>query len=221
MIYPKIIILAIGGSHGDFLINCCRIMQGEEIKKRITITGQAEFRNEFKHKTQFRFKKGKKQNLELDKINDVELSHIWYDDFQKYPSEFFYIGFAKEILPVILKMYLTKVCNNNLQQAVNKLNYFIPEELGRKINAQNISKILPVLWWNAQIKYQQQKDIKRIELTDLYDYDKLLKILQQLGVYNKSLEKELKEYHTEWLQKNSVYIDEIEALEKTHRQKTK
>jgi hypothetical protein len=214
MIYPEKVILAVGGSHGDFLINSCRIMQGEEIKNNITKVGQSKFLSEFKIKTQFRFQKGKKQDLQLNEVNDIELSHIWYDEFQNYPSKFFYIAFSKEILPVIIKMYLTKVCSNNLQKAVDYFKYYTTDGLSKKINTHTISKILPIIWWNTQKKYQQQKNIEGIQITDLYDYDKFLKLLKRLDVYKKNNEKQLKEYHTKWQQKNFIYINEIKALSK-------
>lgn len=214
MIYPKIIILALGGSHGDFLINSCKIMQGEKIKKTITNVGQSKFSNQFKIKTQFSFKKGKKQELQLNEANNIELSHIWYDEFQTYPSKFFYIGFSKEILPVIIKMYLTKVCSDSLQKAVDHFKYYTTDGLSKRIDTNNISKILPIVWWNTQKKYQQQKNIEKIEMTDLYDYNKFLKVLKRLNVYKKNNEKQLTLYHTEWQQKNSIYINEIKALGK-------
>ncbi len=215
------IILAIGGSHGDFLMNSCKIMQGEKIKKNITKVGQSKFSSKFKIKTRLAFKKGKKHDLQHIEANDIELSHVWYDEFQTYPSKFFYIGFSKKILPVIMKMYLTKICNNNLQKAVDNFKYYTTDRLSKKINTHNISKILPIVWSNAQKKYQHQKNIEKIEMTDLYDYYKFLKVLKKLDVYKKSNEKQLKEYHTEWQQKNYMYINEIKALEKTYRQKTK
>jgi len=214
MIYPKIIILAVGGSHGDFLINSCRIMQGEKIENNINKVGQSIFSSQFKNITRIAFIKGKKQDLQFDEANDIELSHVWYDDFQNYPSKFFYIGFSKEILPIIIKMFLAKVCMNNLQKAVDYFNYYTIDGLSKKINTHNISKILPIVWWNAQKKYQKQKNIEKIEMTDLYDYNKFLEVLKKLDVSKKIKEKNLKKYHAEWQQKNSIYINKIKELKK-------
>ena len=51
MLYPKIIILAVGGSHGDFLLKSCEIMtKGKNINFAVSNEGRVNWLSYFKKK---------------------------------------------------------------------------------------------------------------------------------------------------------------------------
>ena len=88
MKYPKRIILGLGGTHPDFLCACFRLMEtGAEIK--IDPNGRVPIKSRFKRETRnARFKGIKNLNLSYN-YEDTEISHIWYDEYKKFPSKFF------------------------------------------------------------------------------------------------------------------------------------
>ena len=205
-------ILALGGTHGDFLLNCCRLMADGLSPRAIEQNGRAESPSTFKH--QRFYIKGKKIDLRYDPSNvpTVEMGHTWYEDYLHWDSRFFYIQYEDYMIPIIRKMWLEKCWNSNLKLAINDLSKALPDELSKKINKKNFNEVFFVMYKSALSKCKKQPNITRIKMTELYHYDSLTKVLDRMGIFKKKYEKTLKEYYMEWRSKNIMYIEEIIRL---------
>jgi hypothetical protein len=212
MSYPKIIILAIGGSHGDFLLKSCEIMTHGKIKDSdVDLNGRADYMSTFKTQTTLQtFKKGKKQKLEINyKTNDIELSHIYYEEFQNFTSKFYYIDFDKKYLDIVLDMCIEKVCNNNIDKAIEYFKEYIIDGIAKKINKTNYREILKLVWWNGIKKYKKLKDIESIDMLSFYNFDEMCKILKKLNVYNKENLTVYEKFYQKWYNNNKKFINKF------------
>ena len=208
MKYPKIIILAQGGTHGDFLYSCGLLM----LENRPTIineTGRALGRSNFLQDNMYNFEGGvyRKKNYVFD--TDIEVCHVWHEEFLKFNSKFYYISFKDEHIPVIKKMFLAKVCKNNIDTAIESRKKFLPPAVANKINKKNFDR-----YWTSSLKtgvksYRKQPDVNKIDMIDLYNFEKLCSIMTHMGIFNENKTNKLKSMHQSWVEKNSEYITEI------------
>lgn len=213
MFYPKIIILAIGGSHGDFLLRSCEIMNhGKSKDADVDSKGRADYMSDFKMQTTLQtFQKGKKQELKINyKTNNIELSHIYYEEFQNFPSKFYYVNFDKKHLDIVLDMCIEKVCNNDVTKAINYLQHYLIDALAKKINKENYRKIAKVLFWNAIQKYKKLKDIESINMLSFYKFNDMIKILKKLNVYNRTHLSVYQDFYQKWYSNNKKFIDQLQ-----------
>lgn len=212
MTYPETIILAIGGTHGDFLLQSCEIMtSGEIIKLNVEHSGRVNWESRFKKNMNASFHKGKKIFIDTESnyFNKIELSHVYYDEFNNWSSKFFYIDFSKEVIDTILDMYIQKVCNNNIDKTLFYLKEYIADNLCKKINKQNYREVMRTLWWNAIQKYKKIKNIQKIDIVSFYTFEKMCKILIELKVYNELHCEIYEKFYQEWHKKNEKFIQNI------------
>jgi hypothetical protein len=212
MLYPEIIILAVGGSHGDFLLQSCKIMTNEKnINTDIDHNGRTEWTSHFKNSMNMSYYKGKKNFIktEPNNLNRIELSHVYYDEFNEWPTKFFYIDFSKEHLNIILDMFIKKVCNDDIDKFLFYIKNHISEELFRKINKENYKEIMRILWWNAVQKYKKLKNIERIDILSFYEFENICKILKKLKVYNEKYLKIYEKFYQKWYKNNENFIQNI------------
>jgi len=212
MIYPETIILAIGGTHGDFLLKSCELMtSGKVAKLNVEHNGRVYWESRFKKNMNTSFSKGKKDFIEtgFKYFNKIELSHVYYDEFNNWPSKFFYIDFSKEVIDTILDMYIQKVCDNDVDKVLFYLKEYIADDLYKKINKEDYREVMRILWWNAIQKYKKIKDIQKIDIISFYTFEKMCKILIELKVYNEFHLKIYEKFYQEWYKKNEKFIQNI------------
>jgi len=215
MLFPKIIILAQGGTHGDFLYNFCQITSSAENfnkENKITSNGRVLESSIFKRKNLKLYKKGQKKELLLDELigtQQIEICHIWYEEFINWPSKFYYINFDDNLIEIIKKMYLEKACNNNKNIAIKNYKKYLPDSIAKKITHDNFDKIITMSYKSIKKKYQRQPNIKAINMVDLYSLDKLIDILKDMEIYNPQKLAPLEIFHTEWIEKNHKWINII------------
>jgi len=212
MQYPEIIILANGGSHGDFLLQSCEIMtKGKNINTRIDYNGRSKWISNFKNKMTMSYYNGKKNFIEteFDNLNKIELSHVYYDEFDKWPTNFFYIDYSKEHLNVVLDMFIKKVCDDNIDKILLHIKNFISNDLFRKINKENYKKIMRILWWNSVQKYKKIKNIKRIDMLSFYKFESICEILKELKSYNKENLEIYENFYQKWHKNNKKFIQSM------------
>lgn len=208
MATPKIIIFAQGGTHGDFLYSCCQLMTNET-ENTINEFGRVLENSKFKRNNLETYKKGKKIPFEFDTMSNIEICHIWQEEFKNLSGKFYYIHYNDEQIGVIKKMYLEKACDNNIEYAMENLKRYLPDVVVNKISKDNFNKILTLSYKNLIKKYKQQPGIVPIEITDLYDFDKLVGILKHMDIFDASNTEKLKKFHESWTSKNSHYITEM------------
>ena len=205
MLFPEVVILAQGGTHGDFLYSCCQIMQGKSPNKvdkqgRVIAKPELLVQNwEKQFGTNY-----KKQYADLDK---VEIAHIWKDEFINWPSKFFYIRFTDKQLPVIKKMFIAKVCNGSIDTAIKKFNRSANDYINKKVNKNNMLKVLDIHYKKSLQQYKKQPGIQEIKIMDLYNRDSLNDVLFEIGIFNKKYVADLEKFHTNWLDKNKHFIN--------------
>jgi hypothetical protein len=212
MLYPEIVILAVGGSHGDFLLKSCEIItKGKNVNIAVNNDGRVDWVSYFKKKMNMSFHKGNKKfvKLQTDKCNKIELSHIYYDEFNKWSTKFFYIDFSKKHLDVVLDMYIKKVCNNDINKILFHIKQYISDDLCKKINKENYKEVLRISWWNAIQKYKKLKNIKKINILSFYDFENTCKILKELKVYNEQHLKIYEEFYQKWHKNNKKFIQNM------------
>jgi len=215
MLFPKIIILAQGGTHGDFLHNFCKIMiydQNSNKENKITSNGRVLESSIFKRKNLKLYEKGQKKELLLNALTDaqqIEICHIWYEEFINWPSKFYYINFDDTLIEIIKKMYLEKICNNDKNIATEYYKKYLPDSIAKKITHDNFDEIFTMSYKSIKKKYQKQPNIKAINMVDLYSLDKLIDILKDMEIYNPQKLEQLETFHAEWIGKNHKWINII------------
>ena len=122
MQYPKIIILFNGGSHGDFLkASCEQMLFGKVIK--INSVGQALVTSKFKNDAMNMWREGKKTSFKKSNYDHIEVSHVWYSEFEPFPSKFYYINYSKKINSTLIDILIKKPSNIYYYQ-LSQLNWF-------------------------------------------------------------------------------------------------
>ena len=213
MATPKIIIFAQGGTHGDFLYSCGLLMLG---KKEPTIDANGKVIEESisKRINLKSFYKGKKDSVFVKPANKLEIYHIWQEEFKQIEAKFYYIDYTDNQIDIIKKMYLEKVHNNNLSNALKSITQYLPENLSIKISERNFDKILTLSYKNTIKKYKQQPGIIPIPINHLYDFDSLVVILKDMNLLKKHRLDNLKQFHYVWTTKNKKWMTEMLNLNK-------
>jgi hypothetical protein len=208
MFYPKIIILATAGSHGDFLLQSCEIMSNGRTAN-IDNNGRVKWISNFKLSMINAFKAGKKSNINNLQIksNKIELSHAYYDEFKNWPSKFFYIDYSRNHIDIVLDMMIKKVCNNDIDKVLMQIKPYLQNDLSVKINKKNYRDVLRIIWWNSIKKFKRLKNIESISLLSFYKFENMCQILKSLDVYNTKYLSIYKPFYQEWQRKNKEYID--------------
>lgn len=212
MIYPNTVILATGGTHGDFLLKSCQIMtNGKILKSDVQDSGRVNWESHFKKNMNGSFSKGKKIFIDtkFNYFNEIELSHVYYNEFNDWSSKFFYVEFNKEVIDTILDMYIQKVCYNNIDKILFHLKEYIADDLCKKINKQNYREVMRTVWWNSIQKYKQIKNIQKIDIESFYTFGKMCEVLKELKVYNEFHSKIYEIFYQEWYKKNEKFIKNI------------
>lgn len=215
MVFPKIVILAQGGTHGDFLYKSCQIMvsdQNSNKENKIHSSGRVLESSIFKRRNFELYEKGQKKELMFNYLNyaeSIEICHIWYEEFMQWPCKFYYIDFDDSLIEIIKKMYLEKVCNNDKNIAIENYIRYLPDNVAKKINLNNFDKIITNSYKSIRKKYQKQPDAKPINITDLYSLDKVKDILKDMEIYNNKKLASLELFHKDWIEKNNKWINII------------
>lgn len=205
---PKIIILANGGTHGDFLYSCGLLMT-EDKKTPINDKGRVRGKSKFLQDNMINFEGGTYKGHTYNFNTEIDVCHIWHEEFLKFSSRFYYIDFDDKHIPIIKKMFLAKVCKDNIETAINSRTRFLPQAIAKKINKTNFDEYWTLGLKTAIKKYKKQPGITKVNMIDLYDLAKLKKILIHMGIFNKDKFSELESMHQVWIEKNSQYIKEI------------
>ena len=103
-------------------------------------------------------------------------------------------------------MYKTKKDNNTI---IKYLRNNLPENIGKKINELNWKDIFIKSINRCKSKYLLQKSIKRIDIFDIYNLEKLKKIYKDMGIYNNKYEEKFTKYYNKWLIKNDYFIEKL------------
>lgn len=215
MAFPKIIILAQGGTHGDFLYQSCQIITSTEDSTKINDKGKVNESSIFKRKNLNVFEKGEKKNTMLNHLDDarpIEICHVWYKEFIDWPSKFYYIDFDDSLIEIIKKMYFEKVCNNDKDIAIEYYKKYLPDSIARKINHSNFDEIFNMSYKSIKKKYKKQPDIKAINMIDLYSLPRLIDILKDMTIYDEKKFLSLKIFHSEWIERNDKWIKQVKKL---------
>ena len=213
MVFPKIIILAQGGTHGDFLYESCQLMiLNNNINNKINNNGRVLESSIFKRKNLTLYKKGQKKDSMLNYLNnaqEIEICHVWFEEFINWPSKFYYIDFDDTLIESIKKMYLEKVFNNDINIAVEKYKKYLPNSIAKKITHDNFDKIITMSYKSIKKKYQRQPNIEAINMVNLYSLDTLIDILKDMKIYNREKLPFLEIFHKDWIKKNNKWINSI------------
>lgn len=204
--------MAQGGTHGDFLYKSCQIMISDEKENKINSNGKVVEDSIFKKKNIQFYEKGIKKKIGKDNFSDacqIEMCHVWYEEFMKWPCRFYYIDFDDSLIEIIKKMYLEKVCNNDTSIAIKNYIRYLPDNIAKKINLNNFDKIITNSYKSIRKKYQKQPDAKSINMTDLYSLDKVIDILKDMEIYNDKKLELLGIFHKDWIEKNNKWINII------------
>ena len=207
MNYPKIIVLFIGGTHGEFLKNCYNIFNNKKIRPNST-TGHSPITSQFKEENMYLFYKGKSGKHSLNQFDEFEVVHCWYNEYLKYTSKFYYIDYPDHLASTLIDlfMYKTKRDKNTI---IKYLKDNMPKDIGKKINDSNWKEIFIKSINRCKSKYLLQKNIKRIDIFDIYNLEKLEKIFKDMGIYNNKYKEDFKKYYNKWLNKNNYFIERL------------
>ena len=186
--------------------------QNSNKENKITSNGRVLESSIFKRKNLKLYEKGQKKELLLDELIDtqqIEICHIWYEEFINWPSKFYYIDFDDALIEIIKKMYLEKSCNDNKNIATENYKKYLPTSVAKKITNNNFDEIITMSYKSLKKKYQKQPNIKAINIVDLYSLDKVIDILKDMEIYNPQKIEQLEIFHAEWIEKNNKWINII------------
>lgn len=203
--YPKIFILAQGGTHGDFLHRCCKVMV-EGTLPNVMPSGRTPEISVFKKYNYENYHAGQKKDIEYTGNEEFVVAHIWHEEYLDWPSKFYYIDFLDEHIDTIIQMLLEKVYNNNKDDLMRPIIDKLPVDLAKKINKENYYQTLITSYKTSRKKFALQTNATRILMTDLYKFDKVVDIMKHMEIYNSSYHHILKEFHTNWVHNNGKFI---------------
>ena len=211
MLYPEIIILFNGGSHGDFLKASCECMLfGKKIN--LSLIGQVLIKSKFKNDTMKTWHEGKKISLKSSNYNHVEVGHVWYDEFKQFPSKFYYINYPKKVNSVLIDILIKKQFKNKITNAIkyykDKTKFF-PKNYGKHITPKNFIQMLEILQLKNLEKFKNVPNIQKIDIIELYEYDNMIKLLKRMNCYNAKNEIMYQRYYYHWKERNSKFIKKI------------
>ena len=204
MKYPKRIILGIGGTHPDFLCACFRLME-RGTKTKISSVGRVELKSKFKNET-LDARLGGIKDLKLSyDYHETEVSHIWYNEYENFPSKFLIINVKHEILDPIFEMFEQKIKNTNL------LFKYWPTKLINYLKSKNISskEIFKAFSIDNLKKFYNCKNLQVIEINNIYNKSHVIELLKSNNVYNKQYEDKFNHFYDDWYNKNKQYINKI------------
>lgn len=208
------ILLAVGGSHGDFLFSCCKLMLNQYISVA-NDAGRISAPSEWKELTLKCFKEGKKIFNVPIPTNSIEMSHTWYKEFKEMPCKFYYIDYEHNQINILKKMWIDKNYTSrgkNKEDICKDMRECLENNLAKKINKNNIDKFLTNYYKNQLKKFKQQPGIIAIKITNLYKFESLVNTLKKMGFWNDSNVEQLKKHYKGWFQKNINYIEEVTLL---------
>ena len=211
MVYPEIIILFNGGSHGDFLKASCECMLfGKKIK--LSSIGQVLIKSKFKNDSIKMWREGKRTSLKKGNYDHVEVGHVWHDEFKKFPSKFYYINYPKKINSILINELIKKPFKNEITNAIeyykNKIKIF-PKNFNKHITSKNFIQMLEILQLKNLEKFKNVPNIQKIDITELYEYNNIIKLLKRIGCYNAKNESMYQRYYYHWQERNSKFIEKI------------
>ncbi len=215
MAFPKIIILAQGGTHGDFLYQSCQIITSDKNNNNIDPNGRVRESSIFKRQNFNVFENGQMTESISNHLNDaqpIEVCHVWHREFMDWPSKFYYITYDDSLIEIILKMYYEKVHKNDQDRAMEAYKRYLPDGMAKKINHGNFDQIINTSYKTTMKKYKEQPNAKAINMVDLYSLHRLTDILKDMGIYNEKNLSSLEKFHSEWLVRNDKWIKQIEKI---------
>ena len=209
--YPKIVILAQGGSHGDFLSELLKISNGQK-GAEISESGQVLSGSMIKVMNKKAFTK---PGLPADLPTDLQdknkekyvMCHVWHEHMSDWPSDFYYIHMQPDQISTVITMLIDKVFNGNVEAFLNHWKKEYPEKVSRYITTKTYLDIYTKLYLNLQKKFKT--NAKKIQMTDLYDYDKVLKFLHDACDWNGQNLTKINAFYNNWFSKNTKYIKKI------------
>jgi len=213
MQFPKIMLLAIGGAHGDFLLNCCKLMlEGS----KFAINNQGQTVSTSVYKNQHFIVGGKRVPVDYTHLTKetplVELSHMWYEEYKTWNTQFYFIEYDDILLPKIKEMWIKKACRSNIDMALESYRKAWSDSISKTFSRENFDEIFAVLSKRAKKLFMKQPGIIPIDMVKLYDYSSLVDVLKSMGIYNTDLEHDLQEIHGKWIHINQENIEQIKRI---------
>ena len=213
MQFPKIMLLAIGGTHGDFLLNCCKLMlQGSKFET----TNQGSTVSSSVYKNQHFMVGGKRVAVDYSHLTNqtplVELSHMWYEEYKTWNTQFYFIEFNDTLIPKIKEMWINKVCGSNIDVALESYKKAWSDSISKNFSRENFDEIFAVLSKRTKKLFMKQPGIISIDMVKLYDYSSLVDVLKSMGIYNADHEHDLQEIHGKWRHNNLDNIEQIKSI---------
>ena len=208
-------ILALGGSHGDFLHQCCNFML-HNTKIDVNALGRITPTSVLKQNGNFYYDGEKipitESKLEKMSLSTVELSHVWQEEFIKWPSKFYYVHIEESHVATVGKMYLDKICEQDEKIALKTLTSHFPADVKARIDQFSFDEYFKGMVSRAQKKFERQPSISKIQMTDLYSYESLVKVLKMMDCFDHEKIKSLADIHNKWIKNNKTYVDEIQQM---------
>ena len=220
MAFPEIIILAQGGTHGDFLYQSCKIITSNKDSNIIDDNGRVIESSIFKRQNFHMYANGQKMGRMSDHLNDaqpIEVCHIWDQEFIDWPSKFYYITYDDSFIEIILKMYYEKIHKNDKNLAMEMYKKYLPDSIAEKINHNNFDQVINTSYKTIRKKYEQQPNAKAIKMVDLYSLHKLTEILKDMEIYNEKNFSVLEKFHSEWVLRNDKWIKQIKKISQQNK----
>ena len=203
--FPKVVILAQGGTHGDFLHRCCKVMI-EGTLPNVKPSGKIGETSGFKRYNYESYHAGQKKNIEYTGNEEFVVGHIWHEEYLDWPSKFYFIDFLDEHIDTIIQMLLEKQYDNDMDALMKPIIDKLPVDLAKKINKANYEQTLITSYKTSRRKFALQTNATRILMTDLYEFNKVVDIMKHMEIYNSSYQNILKEFHTNWVHNNGKFI---------------
>jgi hypothetical protein len=206
MPFIRSIILFNGGSAGDLLKAACleqiyqRSLHNLDNKGMVNLNHDyfKDFCRDFFHR------RVTLSDLIRDRMHTVENTHYYLDIFSEIAMKVFYIDYPDSAQTTIMKAYLGKRFNNNIDLFFKEHFATIPDQFTSKIDCNNIISVCDILWINNLRSWRDKPNLEAIQFKHILNFDLFSAAIEKICQFSLNNKDKLHTTHTNWLESNTM-----------------
>lgn len=141
-------------------------------------------------------------DFDKNRLNDVENTHFYFDWYWDCTNNVYFIDYPDDINPDILRCYIFKRHDNDINKFLEHQKLLIPKILHNKINVRNAIDAINVLWIKNLKEWRQNSRLTPIHMRDFFDIHKFKSIVEELSHKKISNTALFNDTYSKWVEKN-------------------
>lgn len=201
------IIVFNGGSAGDFLKALCIEQLHDRTLFSLDAQGMIEFSDHYFKVCCERIYLDEItiDDIDLTKVFDVDNSHFYLDVFTDLAQSLFYIDYPDTAQELVMTEFINKRLDGDSANFYNIFISFIPVQLRKYITEHNLQASMNTIWQKNLKLWRNQKNLQRIDLCDIVQYNKLVPVVQKLCNKDNLNFELLDRSYQQWLDRNQTF----------------